>query len=561
MNSVKIVFLTITFYFFSGLNFLSAMESEVKPAAENVAISHTSNWQQDLVNLLNNKNWDDDGYPKQEWIDNAVQDAIELIEDKKKTSDDLLKELGDVSRKYYKDRVIQVKTIQDIKNNFLGNIKVALQKKSELQRVAEKENKKLQKKQEKHDRKELFLKKFEENRQQQQQKLENEALQLLSEQRKNETVWEKYLADLSKEENWHDGAEIEQKWMSRIVKSGGESNVPTQAWMEKAAEFAAKLIKEDKATTINIVVRALDKALWDHYAKVPQKVFVETIEFVKDNFYKLLEKKQELERKRQKRQDRLAEQERLEQELAEQERLEQEKEERLEQEKEEKLNQEIDKLIRSEEEKQQNEYRLKYQERLEQKKHKLEQELKQGLKPLLDTVSEGWKKAPSEDWQDNIVRVANGLIERNNTPAKRSEIYNQINNAINGYSKTLWFPNRQAIAAAKNNIFKQIYSATVPEFKQFAHYFKEVAQSLAREDNGIDMHWIYDTKESYYNLNPTTLKKIADDAVVLIKDRMVPKSVIENMMSRELVEARRGKHPQLRSPGQLGIMKAISLRE
>ncbi len=530
MNSVKIVFLTITFYFFSGLNFLSAMESEVKPAAENVAISHTSSWQQDLANLLNNKNWDDDGYPKQEWIDNAVQDAIELIEDKKKTSDDLLKELGDVSRKYYKDRVIQVKTIQDIKNNFLGNIKVALQKKSELQRVAEKENKKLQKKQEKHDRKELFLKKFEENRQQQQQKLENEALQLLLEQRKNETVWEKYLADLSKEENWHDGAEIEQKWMSRIVKSGGESSVPTQAWMEKAAEFAAKLIKEDKATTINIVVRALDKALWDHYAKVPQKVFVETIEFVKDNFYKLLEKKQELERKRQKRQDRLAEQERLEQE------------------KEEKLNQEIDKLIRSEEEKQQNEYRLKYQE--------LEQELKQGLKPLLGRISEGWKKAPSEDWQGNIVRVANGLIKKNNTPAKRSEIYNQINNAINGYSKTLWFPNRQAIAAAKNNIFKQIYSATVPEFKQFAHYFKEVAQSPAQEDNGIDMHWIYDTKESYYNLNPTTLKKIADDAAVLIKDRMVPKSVIENMMSRELVEARRGKHPQLRSPGQLGIMKA-----
>lgn len=444
MNSVKIVFLTITVYFFFGLNFLSAMELTVEPeSTENIAISRTSNWQQDLANLLNNKNWNDDGFPKQEWIDSAVEDAAALIEEKKKKLNDILVELDGVLREYYKgQRFLPLKTIQAIRNDFLRNINVVLQKKSELQRAAEKEKKKHQKQQlteEKRARKKLFLQKLEEG------------------QRAHRKIEEEY-------------AKREPFWS----------------------------ILEEK----------------------------------KQRQQELKEQRQKQERERQQQEQQI------------------EKEPRFVEEYE---------PTEKEMQKQWEEQHQMYAQMFEQKKeYKLEQELKQGLKPLLDTVSKGWKKAPSEDWQDSIVRVANGLIKKNNTPEERSEIYNQINNAINGYSKTLWFPNRQAIAAAKNNIFKQIYSATVPGFKQFAHYFKEVAQSPAREDNNSDMHWIYDTKESYYNLNPITLKKIADDAAVLIKNRMVPTSVIENMMSRDLVEARRGKHPQLRSPGQLGIMKAIN---
>ena len=508
-------------------------------------------WEQDLANLSNNENWDDKGFLTPKWIERAVKHAIELIEEGEKTVTNLIDELDDKLCELYKeknprtDKKMIASTLSKFFSNTIDNFAIINIFEKALQaKIAPEPESQL----------------INEQKRQQQQKLE-EQKQKEEKQLKGKMVWDQYLADLSKEENWYNDTLIKQKllsheknndvnykWLENESENNLENKMPTRQWMEKATEFAVKLINEGNATKENII-SALHKALTNYYGRGSYEVSVFTVGFVIDGFSKLLDENQLLYKNRQ---QQPKEEEQRQQRLKEL----QQKTEQMQKQREQEKREEIGKYEVLEKVGKELE-----QANLQQKKHTLKRELKEKLeplKPLLDRISEGWKKAPSEDWQNSIVRVANGLIKENNTPGKRSEIYDAINNAISGHSKTLWFPDRQAIAAAKNNIFKQIFSSTVPEFKAFAQYFKTVATSPVSEDNDRDKDWIYDRAESYYSLNSATLEKIAHDAAALIKYSMVPTSVIENMMSRDLVEARKGKHPQFRSLGQLGIMKAIN---
>ena len=84
------------------------------------------------------------------------------------------------------------------------------------------------------------------------------------------------------------------------------------------------------------------------------------------------------------------------------------------------------------------------------------QDLNKKFNILFNTVGIGWVYGPSVKWQKDMGNVAIELILLNNTPQYREDIVVKINQAIDRYVKTLWWPYKGVIAEAKKNIFSTI---------------------------------------------------------------------------------------------------------
>ena len=63
--------------------------------------SYRRAWKRDLANLSNNKNWDVNGFLTQQWIENAVKDAIEFIKEGDISVREILDDLDDRLNELY----------------------------------------------------------------------------------------------------------------------------------------------------------------------------------------------------------------------------------------------------------------------------------------------------------------------------------------------------------------------------------------------------------------------------------------------------------------------------
>lgn len=513
MNNIKTFLSVIMFSAFGALHFsLTAME--IVPLNKN-------SWQQNLANLSQNSNWDmSKDIPKTEWMNAAVESAADLIAENKKTRTELINELDGELRNYYQSNYLLFLPsgkIESIKRNFLENIDEKLETTYQQQSEQEKETKKIQKKQwleQKQAQKKLMQKELAQFR----QKHKKEKEEQLKKIQYFDIAWKtdlgefsKNLMNLSQETNWNKDISI-PNWIEQLI--------PTQEWMNSAAQSAKDLINAERAT-MNEVLTNLDQALLHYYSKKSNKSFVKTVELIKDRFSELLG-------------------------------LPKQKYARADKQKQ--------KLILSDTSAREQANVASHISEEDLELSKARQELQREL--LLDDlkISQG----PSQAWQSDVINKAIKVInaETENKDQHIKDIFYAIIAAIEDYIKTLWFPHKQTMIAAEYNILKNIDAATTQEFKNFIDYCSMVAKSDVDTANipemtNQDVHWIFNQRKTYFDLNPITKEKIAKQAVALIKEQNIPINVIEYAINKELQDARKGKSPKLRTAQGLEIMKAI----
>ena len=510
MNNIKTLLFTIILSFSAGLHFFAA--------AMEMAPSHKENWQQSLANLSQDPNWDKNkDVPTNTWMSGAVEAATNLITENKKTRTELTNELDKELRNYYQSNYLlflPAGKINAIKKDFLENINEKLENTYQQQLRQKKEEKAVQKKQwltQKQAEETSIQNKLTQFKQTYAKEREKE--EALKKIQRADIGWKtnlgslsKNLVNLSQQANWYEDTSIPQ-WMEQLI--------PTQEWMNMAAQSAKELINTEQVTA-NAVLTNLDTALLHYYSKKSNKSFVKTIELVKGRFAELLGVPKQ----------NYAQFDKPKQKLIKK-----------------------TKIV------------VPHIKKEDLELSKARQELQREV--LLDDlkISQGLSQA----WQDDVIGKAIKVIntETVNKISWIQDIFYAISTAIEDYIKTLWFPNKQAMTAAEYNIFTKIDAATTGEFKNFIDYCSIVANSdvdtMNTPEKAIeyqDIHWIFNQRKTYFDLNPITKEKIAEKAMALVNQN-IPISVIEYAINKELQDARKGKSPKFRSAQGLEIMKTI----